>query len=553
MGGAAVLGADALERWRDVGPALWLVAGAAGLVWLAIFGALLAATAPRRVEPGPETLELGGSEPPAVVNLVTSDWRMGHEAVPATLLDLAARGHLAVERAGGGTIVRVRGRRPGAGRPGAERPGGEEPNAGRTWGEPGATPGLTGYERMVLDHVQGLAGHTRDGAVPARALTTGPDGASRRWWRRFRRQVHEDARARGLSRQRWSPIQRAGLYAGAGLVGATVGLAGSTLGGDGQDDPLALLVGPAVMTVWLLVWLVGAVSGERDTPAGRACAARWLGLREMLAHDRLFQEQPPAGVAIWDRHLAHGAALGLAHGAVRELPLGAESDGVAWSPVGGRWRVVRVRYPLLWPPAWGLHPGVVLALGLAHLVAVAGLTWSTVAVARELLDRPDGTAPGSGPAFPMAVAVLAALTVTAAARAVYLVAVAGGDLVEGRRTVEGRVLRHRVRGGEDRERWYVAVDDGATDRIRAWRFRRSPGIVPQGVWVRASVSHRVGHARGIEVRPEPPAHAAPPAEPPPAPEPEPAPDPPPTPAPAPDPPPAPAPPIPWPGHRTDLR
>jgi hypothetical protein len=36
---------------------------------------------------------------------VTSDWDLGHEAVPATLLDLAARKHLAVEQRGDGTVV----------------------------------------------------------------------------------------------------------------------------------------------------------------------------------------------------------------------------------------------------------------------------------------------------------------------------------------------------------------------------------------------------------------------------------------------------------------
>jgi hypothetical protein len=84
-----------------------------------------------------------GEEPPAVVDLLTNDWRVTADAIPATLLDLAARGYLDLEQYGPGcTVCRVR----------------------RTSGE-----GLEAYERMVLEHVAGL---TVDGVVPAEALTT---------------------------------------------------------------------------------------------------------------------------------------------------------------------------------------------------------------------------------------------------------------------------------------------------------------------------------------------------------------------------------------------
>ena len=118
----------------------------------------------------------------------------------------------------------------------------------------------------------------------------------------------------------------------------------------------------------LLSAVVAKLDGERDTPAGREAAARWLGMRELLGEDPLFGEQPPAAVAIWDRILAHGTALGTAHGVVRALPLGAENDRQAWSSVGGRWRVVRVRYPRAIPPGYGRPPAVALLFGIAHLV-----------------------------------------------------------------------------------------------------------------------------------------------------------------------------------------
>jgi hypothetical protein len=62
-----------VERWRDLGPALWLIAGAAAAAWAALLGAVAFATRSRAVEPGPATLDFGGPETPAVVNLLTND------------------------------------------------------------------------------------------------------------------------------------------------------------------------------------------------------------------------------------------------------------------------------------------------------------------------------------------------------------------------------------------------------------------------------------------------------------------------------------------------
>ena len=89
-GGAGVLaqageGADLVERWQDMGPTLWIVAGGLALVWLMAVGLVAAWLDPRRVRPGAATLEVQGTETPAVVNLLTTDWDLGHEAIPATL------------------------------------------------------------------------------------------------------------------------------------------------------------------------------------------------------------------------------------------------------------------------------------------------------------------------------------------------------------------------------------------------------------------------------------------------------------------------------------
>jgi hypothetical protein len=486
MGGLhGTLASDIVERWRDVGPTLWLAAAGSAALWAALLGLLAAATNPREVDPGPATLDLGGPEPPAVVNLLAGDWRLAHEAIPATLLDLAARGHLTIDQYGEQTMVRVRAHPPVNGSPA------------------GAAP-LTPYERMVLDHLRDLADDTDDGAIPAEALTTGPDEQSKRWWKRFHHAVVDDARARGLSRPRWSRGVRVLLSATALGVAVAVGLAITTLPDDpdttDDDDPLGAALALGVVTWGGLLAIVEAVAEERDTRQGREVAARWLGLREMLAQDRLFAEQPPAGVAIWDRHIAYGAALGVARGAVAALPLGAESDHEAWSPVGGRWRVVHIRYPQRIPPGYGRHPFKVAALGLLQgALAGAVLRFSPDGLEavrdaiRDVAEEDIPTAVGTGLAVALA-AVLAAAGLVAL-RAAWMFAYGVADLVSGRDVIEGRVLRHRMR--------YVAVDDGTRKRLRAWLLPTSEAAVAaaQGSTARAEVSPRLQHVRDFRLTP----------------------------------------------------
>jgi hypothetical protein len=471
-----------VERWRDLGPFLWLVAAGGGALWAALLGALMFATRSREVDPGPPTLDLGGPEPPAVVNLLTADWRLGHEAVPATLLDLAARRLVAIDQVGERTLVRV-------------RPNGE---GGRE-----QVSGLEPYERMVLDHV---AGQATDGVVPAEALTTGPEDEARGWWRSFRRAVERDARGRGLSRRRWSPAARLVLTVTALSVAALVAVAATTLPDDPEDsddDPIGAAIALSLMSAGGLIAVVEVVNGQRETPEGRKVASRWLGLRVLLAEDPLFAEYPPAGVAIWDRLLAYGAAMGVAHGAVRALPLGAERDDEAWSPVGGHWRVVRIRYPRFVPPGYGRHPGLVAFLGLFQL-ALAGLALpAATAAADGLRDAvvdfsADQTAPtGFKVGVSIGLGVVVALAVLFALRGAAMALSGIVDLVSERRAVEGRVLRLRRRGTDEKPRWYVAVDEGGAGRLRAWHTQ--PGGAVQGSTVRAEVTPWLAHVRNLEM------------------------------------------------------
>ena len=486
--GTAVLAADLVERWRDMALELWVIAGALALLWLLLLGLCAVLTDPRKVDAGPATLDLGGPEPPAVVNLIARDWRLEHESLPATLLDLAARKHVGIEQVGDQTYVR-------------SRPTPSGPSAGDT---------LTAYEDMVLDHVRGLARQGDDAMVPAQALTTGPGEASKGWWRNYRHAVERDARDRGLARKRWSPATHTLLVVAGLAVAVAVGLAFSALpptdSSDGDDDnPLVGGFFTALVTSGGVIAAVESVGKrQRDTAAGRTAAARWLGLREMLAQDELFSEQPPAGVAVWDRHIAYGAALGVAHGAVSALPLGAESDTTAWSPVGGRWRVVHIRYPHYVPPGYGNHPAWALCGGLLQLAFTVSVLYGVLGV---LLDwfydlQQEGNEVASSQAVELGVlvgcGVVAAVVGFFALRAVWMTVVGLADLISGRHAVEGRVLRFRVRGQDNNKVTFVAVDDGTSDRVRAWLFRRSTHA-PQGSTVRASVTKRLQHVRDLDV------------------------------------------------------
>jgi Predicted membrane protein (DUF2207) len=306
---------------------------AAVVLWVLALLGVAFATRARGVDPGPATTELG-AEPPAVVDLLTNDWRVTADAIPATLLDLAARDHVDLEQYGPGrTVCRVR----------------------RTSGE-----GLASYERMVLDHVAELA---VDGVVPAEALHHRPAGPVEQVVARVpacggRRRPPAGAGARPLERVgQGVPTAAALVPAGLGVlyVNAAAGLDFGTIG--------------AGLVIWVVLTSAIKLFGDlRETPAGVEAAARWLGVRDDLGRNEVFRTLPPASVAIWDRYLGYGAALGVATAALHALPMGAEDDHRAWSAYGGRWRVVKVKYPRL-GLTWGRKPPLAFLVGLAQAVA----------------------------------------------------------------------------------------------------------------------------------------------------------------------------------------
>jgi hypothetical protein len=459
---------------------LGIGAAVALAAWLLLLGFFAMVTRARRPDPGPAVLELGGDEPPAVVAMLADGWEVGRQAVPATLIDLAARKLLTIDGVGlEQFVVRLR------------------PQAA-------AAAQLTPYERQVLDHVRDLA--DSDGAVPGEALTTGPEADSVSWRKRFDTAVRKDARDRGLSRGRWSRWMLVVLGAAAVVPAALVALAIVVVppqenSSSKEDNPIGGFIGITAMVWFPLMALPYKLRSERDTPAGREVAARWLGLGEHLEGSGGFEEAPPAAVAIWDRYLAYGAALGVAPGAVRALPLGSESDTEAWTHHGGRWRRVHIDYPKRIPPGWGKHPALASAIAAASLVGglfFANIFFPAMAdTASRLFESIRDQ--GFDPLDLIGVVLLGIPTTIAAVwlvRSALMLGAAVPDLAA-RREVYGIVLRIR----QHEKQPYLAVDDGTTDRIRAWLVE--PAVLngaglAQGRFVRATVTPRLGHVYALE-------------------------------------------------------
>lgn len=502
---------------RVVGAQAWDVSVPAGVVALAVALAAASAmwvlwrsTAPSRPTAATATMELR-PETPALVDLLTGGFEVEDDAVPATVVDLAARGHLDIDEVG--EQVSLRPRQHGS----------------------HADEVLTAYEQRVLRHV---AKHVVGGVAPAQVLTIGPQGTSERWFRGFVREVTAHGRSLGLCRRRWGLRHLAVAWVLVAVAWVPAYLVGSlssrsTVPTD-WASPGNLLVGLAYATALGLTWVAQRISrsdAQLDTPEGLAAAGHWLGVRDHFQASRTFEDKPAAAVAIWDRHLAYATAMGLAPVVQRQLPFEVEHDRHAWSLATGQWRRVKVRYQAL-VPGWGQHPGRVLfesllRAGFSGLLAygafqVAGLELEDVTLTDE---QRQWLSLGA-----MVVAVLMAATAAYNAGRALLGLV---DLFP-RQVIEGEVVRKRERRtghrlpkvlqwaiwsgrdehGIDRDhrrklRRHLAVDDGTTERIVAFEVR--PEVyraAAQGARVRVKVSPRLRYVADIEVLAPPRASAA---------------------------------------------
>ncbi|MBQ1025363.1 DUF2207 domain-containing protein [Micromonospora sp. C95] len=419
------------------------VSAVALAAWFAAYGLVRVLTRPASPTPAPATMELG-TEPPAVVSLLVSRWSVTEDAAESTLLDLAARGFVELRQ--------------------------PDDDPMRTTLHLPPTPpddsGLRPYERRVLDRVRGLA---VDGMVPLTALTFRDRAQAKTWNRRLRAQVVADARAAGLSRRRFGPTVTSLLTAAAVVVAVAIGIVVWHYSIWHQaEENLAIEAGTATFAA--LTAIAGLSPGERDTPLGRQVAARWLGVRDWLRGHEQFDELPPASVAIWDRYLSYGAAVGATRLTSTVLDLGMGDRRLLWSSYGGTWHRVRVRYPRFSARYGQTLPKLLLRAAIS--IAVGGFLLKVFGAAFDLV-------PTSADQAERAFAFVADGIVVVG---LVLLVSGGHTLVRGvtdlvtERTVTGEVLWlevWRTTGqGEDRPArpWlhYLAVDDGTGDRTTAW-------------------------------------------------------------------------------------
>ena len=254
---------------------------------------------------------------------------------------------------------------------------------------------------------------------------------------------------------------------------------------------LASAWGVAVVVVAAELAILGWIRARfplRETPEGLEAASRWLGVRAELAENRVFETYTPLTVPLWDRLLAYGAALGVASGASRPLPLASESDTDAWSSHGGRWRPVRISYPRVWPPGWGAPPGSAVVGGLA--AAVAG---------GVALDRIGGdllATAGDGWQGLWAAALLGA-SGSAVVLGIAVVVMAIPDFWT-TTEVTGPILRLRAFDEGDDVRCYAAIDDGSSHRVRAYRLAMEQhAALRQGQVVTVVATRNLGRVHSI--------------------------------------------------------
>jgi hypothetical protein len=418
--------------------------------WFALYGLALVVSRPARPAPLPATQDLPGSEPPAVVSLLAGGWDLSEDAAESTLIDLAARKYLEFRQPGNDpmqTTIHVR-----------------QPNP----------TGLNRYEQRIFDRVAGLA---VGGVVPLPALTFRDTGQAATFEKRLRAEVVADARARGLSRRRFGPAILTILTVAAIIAAGGLAVAVFLLARHGSDGNGGALKGAG------FAWFFGAIVlggvghrpiGERDTPAGREAAARWFGVRAWLQRTEAFGDLPPSAVAVWDRYLSYGDALGTTRVCAAVIDLGMGNRKRVWSSYGDTWHRVRVRYPRLWR-RYGRTARYLIVRGL--LLGGLGFLllyyWAkgVAAALREPAIGESHAAQFAGSVRSLGLAVGTVLFVYG----LYLLVRTIIDLATPAH-LTGQVLWKQVwrsnSGGEDSPPvpWlhYLAVDDGAGDQTTAW-------------------------------------------------------------------------------------
>ena len=423
------------------------------------------------------------TETPAVVNVLTHDATLTAEGLRSTVVDLAARGWLRVlPPETDDEVSRVR------------------PAAIATDGD-----SLLPHERLVQQHI--LARFTTDRAIPARHLAVDVNGS---WWRRLRGLVYAEGRRAGLLTRRWTPA----LLAGPAFV-TLLALLSWLAARDGGDPTTAVVDSlerryVSILTLVAIVVLIArigrrAIGNEMTlTEAGVAATGRWLAVRNRLVEGG-FGPMAPSSNELGDRRLGYATAMGLGDGAAVELPMARSDPHLAWSAIGGTGRLVRIRYP--WRPGYGLHPVVALFGGLVALFVGLRLRAFFADVAREqawlsLYDRFGeqdwlirGVATGVA-ALAVIPIVLGLWIAVAGAADMFNSVERTGVVIRARRPAEVSPLPRSIVKRIERDRYslYVAIDDGRSDTVTAWRAGERAAM-PQDVDAVVKATPVLGYVR----------------------------------------------------------
>ena len=485
-----VSGPTAIEVHPAAGAGTLAIAGFAALLLVLV----LRSSRLTKITPAAGTMELR-DETPAIVDLLTGGFDVEDDAVPATVVDLAARGWYTIEDYGEDTII-------------------------RTKRVPPTDDRLQPYEQRVLDYIDA---HTIDGVVPTRVLTTGRKQISKRWFRGFTNEVVHHAQQLGLCSRRWGWGQIAAAWVLAGLAGVPAFLVfDAAEAADDVSDWASLgnlLAGLAIVVAVLLAYVavrVSRYSAQRDTGAGTAAAAHWLGVRDFYRTSGQFADKSAASVAIWDRHLAYATAMGLAHEVQRQIPFESEHDRHAWSRATGQWRRVKVRYRTI-RPGWGMHPVLVVFQSFFTIALLGALAWASWNVAdgtwKQHYESYVAVTPEQERWINLVAMALVVIPAAFMTHALVRFLLGGADLFR-RRTIEGELVRARAFGGSDdtEPRYHLAIDTATQptregDTILAFKVRSSIyRQVAQGARVRARVSPALGYVASIETIAPAPVH-----------------------------------------------
>jgi Predicted membrane protein (DUF2207) len=403
----------------------------------------------------------GAQTRPALVNLVLTKCNPGAAAYQATILDLAARGFLAVSHERGSLRVALA-------------------------GPPAGAAALAGYEQQVLGDMRArLAGAS---GAPFEVVAAACTADVRGIWGPFEEKLRAEARRRGISRLVLPPTGRIALLACVitAAVAVLAFLAVRLFPLPGIGHPV-LAAAAAAAAFWCCLAFLD--HQERLTGAGSALAARWKRERADVA------AAPPAWndvhpVALRRRAFAVAARVpqsapgqsdpGRPARAPRPRagpPAAKGRPPEAWSSFSGTWRRVRIT---------GQSEGLGMGGGVALLVGAAWL-----GVLSYALTIPGGTGP-----LPLAAAAAAVAAAVAGVRKL-----ARLSALPNTTTFDGQVIA----------RWYevadseqgsgdvpcTAVDDGR----RAWTFSGS-GVydrVALGDLVRVTVNPRSRKLLGLTV------------------------------------------------------